>query len=119
VCPWNKFARPAAEQDFRVRYGLDRTPLARLFAWDEAEFLEKTRGSAIRRIGFERWLRNIAVALGNAPSTAAVITALRSRERDASPLVREHVRWALTQHAGRECAAESRAEATSQAGPSS
>ena len=69
VCPWNKFARPAAEKDFQVRHGLDRTALAALFAWSEPEFLEKTRGSAIRRIGYERWLRNIAVALGNAASS--------------------------------------------------
>jgi epoxyqueuosine reductase len=100
VCPWNKFARPAAEKDFQVRHGLDRTALAALFAWSEPEFLEKTRGSAIRRIGYERWLRNIAVALGNAASSAGVIEALRSREHDASALVREHVRWALAEHAG-------------------
>jgi epoxyqueuosine reductase len=104
VCPWNKFARPAAEKDFQVRHGLDRTALAALFAWSETEFVEKTRGSAIRRIGFERWLRNIAVALGNAASSEAVIEALRSREHDASPLVREHVRWALTEHAQRKAA---------------
>src|ERR1700678_1597305 len=105
VCPWNKFARPAAEQDFQVRHGLDRTALAALFAWSEAKFVEKTRGSAIRRIGFDRWLRNIAVALGNAASSEAVIEALRSREHDASPLVREHVRWALAEHAERNAAA--------------
>jgi epoxyqueuosine reductase len=102
VCPWNKFARPAAEKDFQVRHGLDRTALAALFAWSEPEFLEKTHGSAIRRIGYERWLRNIAVALGNAASSAGVIEALRSREHDASALVREHVRWALAEHAGRD-----------------
>jgi epoxyqueuosine reductase len=101
ACPWNKFARPAAEKDFQVRHGLDRAALAALFAWSEPEFLEKTRGSAIRRIGYERWLRNIAVALGNAASSAGVIGALRSREHDASALVREHVRWALAEHAGR------------------
>ena len=98
VCPWNKFARPTAEEDFGPRHGLDRAALAELFAWSEAEFLEKTRGSAIRRIGYERWLRNVAVALGNAPSSAEVIAALRRREHDASALVREHVRWALEQH---------------------
>jgi len=105
ACPWNKFARPAAEKDFQVRQGLDRAALVALFAWSEAEFLEKTRGSAIRRIGFERWLRNIAVALGNAASSEAVIAALRSREHDASLLVREHVRWALAEHTGRTAAA--------------
>jgi epoxyqueuosine reductase len=98
VCPWNKFARPTAEKDFAVRHGLDRTELVQLFDWGEAEFLEKTLGSAIRRIGFERWLRNIAVALGNAPTSPEVIAALRRREQHSSPLVREHVRWALGQH---------------------
>ncbi len=99
VCPWNKFARPTAEKDFSVRHGLDRAQLAALFSWSEAEFLDKTRGSAIRRIGYERWLRNVAVALGNAPRSPAVIAALRRREHHASALVREHVRWALEQQA--------------------
>jgi epoxyqueuosine reductase len=98
VCPWNKFARPSAEKDFAVRHGLDRATLIEVFAWSEAEFLEKTRGSAIRRIGFERWLRNVAVALGNAPTSPEVIAALRSRSTESSPLVREHVAWALAQH---------------------
>jgi epoxyqueuosine reductase len=101
VCPWNKFARPTAEKDFRVRHGLDRAQLVDLFDWSEAEFLERTRGSAIARIGFERWLRNVAVALGNAPTSPAVVAALRRREHEASPLVREHVQWALAQHAAR------------------
>jgi epoxyqueuosine reductase len=98
VCPWNKFARPSAEKDFAVRHGLDHSQLVDLFAWSEADFLEKTSGSAIRRIGHERWLRNIAVALGNAPSSAAVIAALKSRAEHPSALVREHVGWALAQH---------------------
>jgi epoxyqueuosine reductase len=98
ACPWNKFARPSAEPDFRVRHGLDSAQLVELFSWSEAQFAERTRGSAIRRIGFERWLRNVAVALGNAPSSPAVIAALHRREHDDSPLVREHVRWALAQH---------------------
>src|SRR5450759_1087903 len=98
VCPWNKFARPTAEPDFRVRHGLDRAQLAALFDWSEAEFLEKTRGSAIRRIGWERWLRNVAVALGNAPSSPAVLAALRRREPDAPARLREHVRLALAKH---------------------
>jgi len=98
ACPWNKFARPTAERDFGVRHALDRAELSDLFSWSEAEFLMKTRGSAIRRIGFERWLRNVAVALGNAPTSPAVVAALRTRERDPSALVREHVRWALEQH---------------------
>jgi epoxyqueuosine reductase len=98
ACPWNKFARPAVEKDFAVRHGLDHAQLADLFAWSEAEFLERTEGSAIRRIGYERWLRNIAVALGNAPASPAVLESLRSREQHSSPLVREHVQWALAQH---------------------
>jgi epoxyqueuosine reductase len=101
VCPWNKFARPSAEKDFSPRHGLDHAQLVDLFAWSEAQFLENTRGSAIRRIGFERWLRNLAVALGNAPTSPAVIAALCRREHTASPLVREHVRWALAQHVPR------------------
>jgi epoxyqueuosine reductase len=99
VCPWNKFARPTAEKDFAVRHGLDHAQLVALFSWSEAEFLEKTLGSAIRRIGYERWLRNVAVALGNAPTSPALIAALRRRAHDPSPVVREHVHWALAQHA--------------------
>jgi epoxyqueuosine reductase len=98
VCPWNKFARPTHEADFAVRHGLDNSQLAALFGWTQAQFLAKTQGSAIRRIGYERWLRNIAVALGNAPSSAAVIEALQARVHDESSLVREHVLWALKQH---------------------
>jgi epoxyqueuosine reductase len=100
ACPWNKFARPTGTADFAVRHGLDHTQLARLFAWSEAEFADKTRGSAIKRIGYERWLRNVAVALGNAPSLPEIKAALKSRENHPSELVREHVRWALAQHAG-------------------
>jgi epoxyqueuosine reductase len=98
ACPWNKFARAAREPDFAVRHGLDRTPLTELFGWSEAEFLERTAGSAIRRIGWVRWLRNIAVALGNAPTTPDIIAALESRAAHPSALVREHVRWALERH---------------------
>ena len=98
VCPWNKFARPTAEGDFAVRHGLDHSQLAELFSWSEAQFLERTRGSAIRRIGHSRWLRNIAVALGNAPTSPGLLESLRSRAQDPSPLVREHVHWALQQH---------------------
>jgi len=101
VCPWNKFARAAAHPDFKARHGLDAARLAPLFAWSEAEFLQRTEGSAIRRIGYERWLRNIAVALGNAPSTAENLAALGARRDDASALVREHVAWALGEHARR------------------
>jgi len=97
-CPWNKFATRTGEPDFAPRHGLDRAQLVELFAWDEATFLERTAGSAIRRIGFEQWLRNIAVALGNAAGTPEVVAALESRRDDASPLVAEHVAWALAQH---------------------
>ena len=98
VCPWNKFAKRSDEPDFRVRNDLDRATLAELFAWSEDEFLRRTEGSAIRRSGHERWLRNIAVALGNAPGTDAVIAALQSRRDDPSLIVREHVEWALKKH---------------------
>ncbi|KAA1188973.1 tRNA epoxyqueuosine(34) reductase QueG [Pseudohalioglobus sediminis] len=95
VCPWNKFAQPSDEADFQPRHGLDDSALADLFMWDEATFLARTEGSAIRRIGFERWLRNLAVGLGNGPASAAAISALRSRLDYPSELVREHVQWAL------------------------
>ena len=96
VCPWNKFARAAAHPDLRqVRHGLDAAALTELFAWTEQEFEERMRGSAIRRIGHERWLRNIAVALGNGPPTAEARAALEARRAHPSALVREHVGWAL------------------------
>ena len=96
ACPWNRYARMAAENDFAiVRNGLDAAPLAGLFAWTPDDFATRLEGSAIRRIGHERWLRNIAVALGNAPPSAAAVAALESRRDDPSPLVREHVAWAL------------------------
>lgn len=98
VCPWNKFAKRHDEPDFRARNDLDIATLPQLFAWTEQEFLERTEGSAIRRSGHERWLRNIAVALGNAPGSDAVLGALASRRDEASPVVREHVAWALQQH---------------------
>ncbi len=99
VCPWNKFSRKSAEPDFIVRHGLDSASLTTLFAWSEAEFLARTEGSAIRRIGYQCWLRNIAVALGNAPRSQAIIDALAVRKDHESELVREHVRWALVRHA--------------------
>ena len=101
ICPWNKFARRHDEPDFRTRNDLDRATLAELFAWSEEEFLRRTEGSAIRRTGYEGWLRNIAVALGNAPTSETTLAALHSREHEASDLVREHVAWALAQHASR------------------
>ncbi len=98
VCPWNKFARTAAHPDFKVRNGLDAAQLTALFGWTEREFDERMRGSAIYRIGYERWSRNIAVALGNAPGSPEIIAALRKRRHDPSALVREHVEWALQRH---------------------
>jgi epoxyqueuosine reductase len=98
VCPWNKYARTATSPDFNVRNGLDSVTLAELFAWTEAEFNCRLEGSAIRRIGHERWLRNIAVALGNAPTSHRVVAALRSRLGHPSALVREHVGWGLARH---------------------
>ena len=98
VCPWNRFARPTAEKDFSVRNGLDRASLVELFGWTEGEFDERLRGSPIRRIGYERWLRNLAVGLGNAPTSPDVVTALRKKQDHPSALVREHVAWALARH---------------------
>jgi len=98
VCPWNGFAQPTAEADFQPRNGLDRATMVELFAWTQAEFDERLAGSPIRRIGYERWLRNLAVGLGNAPGTPDVIAALRARVDHPSALVREHVRWALSRH---------------------
>jgi len=98
-CPWNKFAVRSEEPDFAPRHGLDAAGLTELFAWSKAEWLQKTEGSAIRRVGFSQWLRNIAVALGNARHSRAVTDSLRSRVDDESELVREHVRWALEKHA--------------------
>lgn len=100
VCPWNRFARPTTEPDFAPRHGLDAPELIRLFFWTEEEFLKYTEGSAIRRIGYECWLRNIAVALGNSPTTEAVVTTLKMRSEHLSELVREHVAWALARHQG-------------------
>jgi len=98
VCPWNKFARISAEPDFQTRHQLDDRGLLELFTWSEEEFLARTEGSAIRRIGYERWLRNIAVALGNAPFSESVRSALAEKSAHPSELVREHVLWALVQH---------------------
>jgi epoxyqueuosine reductase len=98
ACPWNKFAVRHDQDDFGVRNELDRASLVDLFAWDEDEFLRRTEGSAIRRTGWTGWLRNIAVALGNAPTTPAVLAALASRREHPDPMVREHVLWALAQH---------------------
>jgi epoxyqueuosine reductase len=98
TCPWNRFGQITQQDDFHVRHGLDDVSLITLFAWDEATFNEKMAGSAIYRIGHEQWLRNIAVALGNATTQPDIIKALMSRAEDPSSLVKEHVRWALQQH---------------------
>ena len=101
VCPWNRFARATAESDFKPRHNLDNAELAELFMWDEDTFLSSTEGSPLRRAGYERWLRNLAVGLGNAPSSIPVLEALKARRDYPSELVREHVEWALNQHATR------------------
>ncbi|MDB2705493.1 tRNA epoxyqueuosine(34) reductase QueG [Pseudomonadota bacterium] len=98
VCPWNKFAQSTLETDYLPRQGLDSPQLVELFAWSEQDFLKKLEGSPIRRIGHESWLRNIAIALGNASTSDTVISALRTRQSDSSEIVKEHVQWALAQH---------------------
>ena len=98
ICPWNKFAQETTEPDFAPRYSLDGAKLVDLFGWSEEEFLKRTEGMAIRRTGYEGWLRNIAVALGNAPPSAAITAALETQAAHVSPVVREHVQWALAQH---------------------
>jgi len=95
VCPWNRFAQPSREADFLPRNGLDDGGLVDLFGWSEAQFAERMAGSPLHRLGHERWLRNLAVALGNGPATPAAIAALEARRAHPSALVREHVAWAL------------------------
>jgi epoxyqueuosine reductase len=95
VCPWNKYAQASGDPDFAVRNGLDDADLVALFAWSADEFATRMEGSSIRRIGYERWLRNLAVGLGNADYDDGVVAALAARADDPSPLVREHVAWAL------------------------
>ncbi len=102
VCPWNKFAAPTPVTDFKPRHALDTATLVELFAWTEAEFLSRFEGSPIRRIGYRNWLRNLAVALGNAPSTDDIIGALRARAGSEDAIVAEHVAWALAQHGASE-----------------
>ncbi|TDV65957.1 tRNA epoxyqueuosine(34) reductase QueG [Pseudomonas sp. LP_7_YM] len=104
VCPWNRFARPTDQNDFKPRHGLDNAELTTLFLWDETTFLSNTEGSPLRRAGYERWLRNLAVGLGNAPSSIPVLEALKARLEDPSEMVREHVEWALRQHASKAAA---------------
>jgi epoxyqueuosine reductase len=95
VCPWNRYARVTTEPGFHPRHGLDAPRLAELMTWSEAQFLERTAGSAIRRIGHVRWLRNVAIALGNAPPSEDAVAALESRRDHPSEVVRESVGWAL------------------------
>ena len=102
VCPWNKYAKKTDEPDFRARNDLDKATLAQLFAWTQDEFLQRTEGSAIRRSGYERWLRNIAIALGNATGSVEVLNALESRRKSDNAVVREHVQWALARHSDRQ-----------------
>ena len=99
ICPWNRFAKMTAEADFNPRQQLNTQQLLDVFAWSEETFLAKTEGSAIRRIGHDRWLRNIAVALGNAPASPRIIEDLTTALKHHSEMVREHVQWALDQHA--------------------
>lgn len=101
VCPWNRYAKLSTVADFAPRHGLDAPALVDLFALDEGAFDNLTQGSALRRVSFEQWLRNLAVALGNAPTEAAVLAALEARRDHPSPLVREHVAWALAEHRSR------------------
>jgi len=98
VCPWNRYAQQSPEGDFNVRNKLNDAELTTLFSWTESEFLKNTAGSPIRRIGYERWLRNLAVGLGNAQTTKAVVCALQSKANYPSALVQEHVQWAIAQH---------------------
>lgn len=98
ICPWNKFAKTTDEPDFRARNNLDKATLAELFAWSEAEFMQRTEGSPLRRSGHARWLRNLAIALGNAPTTPDVVAALQARRDIDDDMVREHVEWALRRH---------------------
>lgn len=98
VCPWTKFAKHTEEADFQPRHNLDSADLIELFEWDEVTFLKNTEGSPIRRTGYENWRRNIAVALGNAPSSASTIQTLQQALEHATPLVQEHIEWALKQH---------------------
>ena len=95
ICPWNRFAKLTGENDFNPRHRLNTLQLLEVFNWTEAEFLAKTEGSAIRRIGYHRWLRNIAVALGNAPGSTLIVDALKAKLDHESEMVREHVLWAL------------------------
>ena len=98
ICPWNRFSQESPENDYQVRHGLDCESLLNLFKWSEDKFLDKMQGSAIRRIGYERWQRNLAVALGNAPFNRAIVAALSEKRESSSEMVNIHIDWALDQH---------------------
>ena len=100
ACPWNKFAAAASDPGFKTRNGLDAPALVDLFGWDEPRYLAMTEGSALRRLGYGRFLRNVSVGLGNAPTGADVVAALASRRNDVDPVLREHIAWALARHHG-------------------
>jgi epoxyqueuosine reductase len=108
VCPWNRFASTTDENDFQARHALDTATLAELFTWTEAEFLTRFEGSPIRRIGYQCWLRNIAVALGNSSDSDAAIQVLSTRKNSESEMVDEHIEWALVQHQGDSIASSTR-----------
>ena len=97
VCPWNKFTQHSQESDFAPRHHLDDIDLLELFSWTETEFLQRTEGSPIRRIGYDSWQRNLAVGLGNAQASAEIAAALQNKLTSASPMVKEHIAWALDQ----------------------
>jgi len=101
ICPWNKYAQLSLENDFQARHNLDKITLLELFSWSEDFFLDSLQGSPIRRIGFQSWQRNIAVALGNAPFDANIVSALKQKKITASTMVAEHIDWALSQQDGR------------------
>ena len=113
ICPWNKYAKLSKEDDFQARHQLDQASLLSLFAWQEQEFLDKLQGSPIRRIGFQSWQRNIAVALGNAPYSIDIVSALQEKLTSASELVAEHIQWALKQQASKEESSQNEKDANS------
>ena len=102
ICPWNRYADASPEPDFSPRPDLHRPPLLVLWRWSEAEFLKHTEGSPIRRIGYQRWRRNLAVALGNGPASSEVLAALQQALPEAAPMVAEHIEWALATLARRQ-----------------
>ena len=101
VCPWNRFAKVTGEPDFHARHGLHNSHLLTLFAWTKKDFLHYTEGSALRRLGYECWQRNLAVALGNAPYDPDIITALKAKQQTTTTLVAEHIVWAISQQTAR------------------